>query len=172
MIGRFTQPAGESRNPLRSTQAAALAATAVIAMLAVVVVALAYHAGDRHSDVDRSELASLSTRISTLSDRTERIERSVGDVQRSIGGVLASQRSIRKQAQAAQATAAAASKQAKAATAQAQKASTTINPQLAACLTQIQNEIDDLQAYAVYRSRLRRGRVYGSCRDLLDPRYG
>ncbi|HKP17220.1 MAG TPA: hypothetical protein VJT84_01995 [Gaiellaceae bacterium] len=178
MTSGFAHPAaGEPRNPLRSPSpaAAALAATAVVAILAVVAVALAYRAGDRHSDVDRSQLANLSTRITTLRDRTAAVESSVGDLQTSIGSVLASLRGLRTEVHAAQVTARAASKQAKAATAQATEAKASggkLNPQLATCLEQIQNEIDDLQAYVVYRYRLHRGRVSGSCVSLLEPRYG
>jgi chromosome segregation ATPase len=180
MIGRFAHPsAGEPRTPLRSPAATALAATAVVAILGVVAVALAYRAGDRHSDVDRSELANLSTRISTLNDRTAAVESSVGDLQTTAGSMLASLRALRKDVHAAQASAQAASKQARAAIAEAKTATAEskasagkLNPQLATCLQQIQNEIDDLQAYVVYRYRLHRGRVSGSCVDLLGPRYG
>lgn len=176
MIGRFAHPsAGEPRSPLRTPAAAALGATAVVAILAVVAVALAYRAGDRHSDVDRSELANLSTRITMLRDRTDAVEKGVGDLQTSVGGVLTSLRALRKDVHAAQVTAQTASKQAKAATAEAKEAKESggkLKPQLATCLQQIQNEIDDLQAYVVYRYRLHRGRVSGSCVDLLEPRYG
>lgn len=176
MIGRFAHPSGgEPHTPLRSPTATALAATAVVAILAVVAVALAYRAGDRHSDVDRSELANLSTRINMVSDRTTAVESGVGDLQTSGGSVLASLRALRKDVHTTQVTAQAASKQAKAATAEAKEAKESagkLNPQLATCLQQIQNEIDDLQAYVVYRYRLHRGRVSGSCVGLLEPRYG
>jgi hypothetical protein len=42
---------------------------------------------------------------------------------------------------------------------------------LAACLTQIQREVDDLQAYLAYRTPPRRDRVSGSCLTLLRPRF-
>jgi hypothetical protein len=42
---------------------------------------------------------------------------------------------------------------------------------LGACMTQVQREIDDLQAFLAYRTPPRRDRVSGSCRTLLTPRF-
>jgi hypothetical protein len=43
---------------------------------------------------------------------------------------------------------------------------------LGACMTQVQREIDDLQAFLAYRTPPRRDRVSGPCRTLLKPRFG
>jgi hypothetical protein len=39
-------------------------------------------------------------------------------------------------------------------------------------MTQVQREIDDLQAFLAYRTPPRRDRVSGPCRTLLKPRFG
>ena len=49
---------------------------------------------------------------------------------------------------------------------------TKASRKLSLCLTQVQREIDDLQAYLAYRTPPRRDRVSGSCRTLLRPRFG
>jgi uncharacterized protein (DUF3084 family) len=170
MIGRFSHlPAREPRDSPRSTTAAALAGTAVVAILAVVIVALAYRAGNRDGDVSRSDLSALSKRfderIDKLADQTEALQASVQAIQKNVQVVGAT-------ARAAQTSAHAASQQAKAALAEAKESAGKLNPELATCLAQIQDEIDDLQAYVAYRWRLRRGRVSGSCISLLHPRYG
>jgi hypothetical protein len=48
----------------------------------------------------------------------------------------------------------------------------TQDRQLGACMTQVQREIDDLQAFLAYRTPPRRDRVSGPCRTLLKPRFG
>jgi hypothetical protein len=51
-------------------------------------------------------------------------------------------------------------------------AKTGTDQKLGVCLTQVQREIDDLQAFLAYRTPPRRDRVSGSCRALLSPRFG
>jgi hypothetical protein len=43
---------------------------------------------------------------------------------------------------------------------------------LGVCMSQVQREIDDLQAFLAYRTPPRRDRVSGACRTLLKPRFG
>jgi len=50
-------------------------------------------------------------------------------------------------------------------------ATTGADKRLGVCMTQVQREIDDLQAFLAYRTPPRRDRVSGSCRTLLTPRF-
>jgi hypothetical protein len=53
----------------------------------------------------------------------------------------------------------------------ARPATAKADRRLAACLTQVQREIDDLQGYLAYRTPPRRDRVSGGCLALLRPRF-
>ena len=141
-------------SPLQSSRAphtrrgrsgtAAIAGTAVVAILAVLVVVLSYRVGHHHGDVSPTDFSAVEARVDALSGQ-------VGEMQKSLR-VLAKKRP----AKAAPASAAAV-KQAR---------------RLSVCLTQVQREVDDLQAYLAYRTPPRRDRVTGTCRAMLLPRFG
>jgi hypothetical protein len=57
------------------------------------------------------------------------------------------------------------------ATAQLARTGKPRTPNLSVCLYQLQREIDDLQAYLVYRTSPAQHRVTGACARLLVPRF-
>ncbi len=119
--------------------------TTVIAVLAVVVAVLSYRVADRQNTASPGDLSAVEARLDEL------------------GGQL----------KAIDTTARAARQQAKTAVATAQRASKAkpADSGLSTCLTQMQREIDDLQAYLAYRTPPRRDRVSGACATLLKPRF-
>jgi cob(I)alamin adenosyltransferase len=123
---------------------AAIAGTTIIAVLAVVVVVLSYRVADRKSSIGQQDFSALEARVNELNGRLNGVQQ---DAQKALGQ--------------AQASLAAAKKAPKS---QAQ-------PRLAACLQQLQRQIDDLQAYLAYRTPPRRDRVSGACLRLLQPRF-
>jgi hypothetical protein len=117
-------------------------ATTVVAILAVLGVVLSYRVGHRGSgDVSLANFSAVEARVDALSGQVAELQKSVK--------VLA-KRSTRAPSSAA---------------------ATKANKRLSTCLTQMQREIDDLQAYLAYRTPPRRDRVSGTCRALLTPRF-
>jgi hypothetical protein len=138
------------RRPLtrqKRSPVTAIAGTTVIAVLAVVVAVLSYHAATKDSSGSAADVSRLEARLDELA------------------GQLA----------ATQATAQAAARQARASLAAAKKkptrATAPVLPGLATCLSEVQREIDDLQAFLAYRTPPHRNRVHGSCATLLKPRF-
>ena len=123
---------------------AAIAGTTIIAVLAVVVVVLSYRVADRNNGVSAKDVSGLEARVDELNGRLD----------------------------AMRATVQTSARQAKASLAAAKHAPrSATQPQLAACLAQVQREIDDLQAYLSYRTPPHRDRVTGACLRLLQPRF-
>jgi hypothetical protein len=143
--GRHRHPSYRGPSTPRSRSAtAAIAGTAVVAILAVLVVVLSYRVGHRNTSVSSGDLSEVKARIDELSGR--------------VNGLQATVRNVARQANASRGKT-------------AQKTQTKSDPQLATCLTQLQREVDDLQAYLAYRTPPRRDRVSGACLTLLQPRF-
>jgi hypothetical protein len=128
----------------------AIAFTAVIGVLAVTIAMLSYQAATNDSGSDNSsELSALEARVDLLDGR-----------------LAAAQKTARRAAADAKASLAAVRKKPSVTSPRA-----TPQPGLARCLTQVQREIDDLQAYLAFRTPPHRHRVTGACRTLLTPRF-
>ncbi len=137
-------PDGGPDTPPRRSGAAALAVTAIIAALTVGVVVLSYRLADGKDGVGKADFSALEARVSVIDRR--------------LAG--------------AQKTAQAAVRQARANSAAVRRIPRPkAQPQLAPCLTQLQREIDDLQAYLAYGTTPRLDRVSGGCLRLLKPRF-
>jgi hypothetical protein len=141
---RYQSQRGPRRPPRRSSTGA-IAATAAVAVLAVVVVVLSYRVGHGHSGPSAGDFSELEARIDELGGQ--------------VNGMQAAVRTAAQQAKEALAKAQKTTPQAKG------------NPALAACLVQVQREVDDLQGYLAYRTPLQRNRVSGACLALLQPRF-
>ncbi len=125
---------------------AAIAATSVIAVLAVAVAVISYRSVHSDSGVSPSRVSALEARVDELAGQ--------------LSGASKAART--------------AARQAKAAAAAAKKAAAGAKPQnkgLSTCLVEVQREIDDLQAYLAYGTSPRRDRVSGACAKLLQPRF-
>lgn len=136
---------GHSRPPGRRSSATAIAGTVIVAVLAVVVVVLAYRVGHRHTGPTIGDFSELEARVDELAGQMNAMQATVDAVARQAKATLA--------------------KAKRNAPAQARDTG------LAACLVQVQREVDDLQAYLAYRTPPRRDRVSGSCLALLQPRF-
>ena len=161
-------PLGSSHIPFRGPRAprrrrspvTAIAVTAVIGVLAVVIAMLSYQAATNDSGSGNSnDLSALEARVDLLDGRLLAVQKRL----------LAAQKTTQRAAADAKSAAA----RAKATLAAARKKPRAVTPQpgLAHCLTQVQREIDDLQAYLAFRTPPRRDRVSGTCRTLLTPRF-
>ena len=129
-IGRQSHPSHRGPRPptRRRSGVVAIAGTTVISVLAVVVVVLSYRVADRTTGVSPKDVSGLEARVDELSGRLD-----------------AMQTTVQTSARRAKASLAAAKRASRSGQSSAQ-------PQLAACLTQVQREIDDLQAYLAYRT--------------------
>jgi len=125
----------------------AMAGTAIVAVLAVVVVVLAYRVGHHSGGPTVGDVSELEARIDAIGGQVNAMQATVDNAAAQAKVALArSSRPAKQPAQPAQ-------------------------PLLATCLTQVQREVDDLQAYLAYGTRPRRDRVSGPCLRLLNPRF-
>lgn len=125
--------------------------TAVVAVLAVAVVVLAFRLRDESSsEPERADLAALETRVAELDGELTALGRTARDLAR---------QTLASLDKADKAAAAASGKQA------------TRQRLLARCLGQVQRQVDDLQAYLALGTSPRRDRVSGGCVSLLQPRF-
>lgn len=145
-IGRTLHASQHGPRPptRRRSGVAAITGTTIIAVLAVVVVVLSYQVATREPTVGAKDIAGLEVRLDALTRRVNTMRITVRTAARQAqASIAAAKRTPQSRAQ----------------------------PELAACLTQVQREIDDLQAYLAYRTPPRRDRVSGACLRLLQPRF-
>lgn len=135
------------RGPRRGRSGvSAIAVTAVIAVLAVVVAMLSYKAATRKPSASSGDVSALEARLDELAGQLAAVQQTSNTALRDAKTSLAVAGKRPRPAAPAQ-------------------------PAFAACLTQMQREIDDLQAYLAYRTPPRRDRVSGACKSLLKPRF-
>ena len=124
------------------TSGAGIAGTAVVAVLAVAVVVLAFrHRGG--SEVSRGDLTALQAQVDSVDGRVAALQRALEALARKPTG---------------EPKVPAATKQIAARQALAER-----------CLTQLQAQIDDIIAYLSYGPAPTRTRVTGACVSLLEP---
>lgn len=143
-FGRRSHLSQRGPRPQRSSTTA-IVGTTVVAVLAVVVVVLAFRVADKSGDdTSGADRAQLETRIAEVDGRVADLHKTVRDLARQ---ALANLDRATKSGAAQNKSQAA----------------------VARCLTQLQNEVDDLQAYLAYGTPPRRDRVSGGCVALLQP---
>jgi hypothetical protein len=129
---------------------AALAGTAIVAILAVVVVVLAVKlrddGGGGRESVAPSDAAALAARLESAEASIVSLRKTIVGLGREVTGDLKQVTKTR----AAQ-------------TRRAQR--------LESCIVQLQDQVDDLQAYLSYGTAPRASRVSGACVSLLKPRF-
>jgi hypothetical protein len=123
----------------------AIAATTAIAVLAVVVTVLSYEAATRPPGIRESDLAAVEARLTLLGGQLDDLKSRLAETTKTA-----------KNAQAA---------------ARLARTGKPRTPNLSVCLYQVQREIDDLQAYLVYRTTPTQRRITGACARLLVPRF-
>jgi hypothetical protein len=137
----------------RRTSSVGFVGTAIIAVLAVVVVVLAYRLS-KHTDGGASagDVSALEARVDELNGRLNQLETTT--------------RQLARQAARTRTPPAA-----NGGSLEEERAQMKTEALLGSCLGQIQRQIDDLQAYLAYGTAPRRDRVSGGCVSLLQPRF-
>lgn len=121
-------------------------------MLAVVVVVLAVKLRDDGGGSSSGTKRAAATDTAALAARLDAAERSISSLRKTIVGLGRELRAdLEKSAR--------------------QAAPARRTQRLESCITQLQDEVDDLQTYLTYGTPPRASRVSGGCVKLLRPRY-